>query len=50
MNVNCVDGEVFFEACCCSKLKFSWPGAGRIGLLSALALAIDLEIMPGDSS
>jgi hypothetical protein len=46
-----VEAELdFLEACCCKRLTFSCPFAGVIGLFSALALAIDLEIIPGDSA
>lgn len=51
VKVNCVEaGLAFLEACCCKRLKFSCPLAGVIGLFSALAFAIDLEIIPGDSA
>lgn len=48
VKVNCVDvGLVFFDACCCRILTFSWPREGVIGNFSALADAIDSEMMPG---
>lgn len=53
VKVNCVEaGLDFLEACCCKRLTFSCPLAGVIGLFSALALAlaIDLEMIPGDSA
>lgn len=42
-------GLAFFAACCCRRPIFSWPREGVMGDISAFALAIDLEIMPGDS-
>lgn len=52
VKVNCVEGLAFLEACCCRRLIFSWPLEGVIGLFSAFAfaVAIDLEIIPGDSA
>lgn len=48
--MNWVEGLAFLEACCCNKVKFSCPCAGWMGLFSALAFAIDLEIIPGVSA
>ena len=51
VKVNCAEaGLDFLEACCCKRLTFSCPPEGVIGLFSALALAIDLEMIPGDSA
>lgn len=51
VKVNCVEaGLDFLAACCCNRLTFSCPFAGVIGLFSALAFAIDLEMIPGDSA
>lgn len=50
VKVNCVEAGLDFFAACWRRLTFSWPLAGVIGLFSALALAIDLEIIPGDSA
>jgi len=51
VKVNCVEaGLDFLAACCCKRLTFSCPFAGVIGLFSALAFAIDLEMIPGDSA
>lgn len=47
VKVNCVEaGLVFLDACCCRILTFSWPREGVIGNFSALADAIDSDIIP----
>lgn len=50
VKVNCVEaGDAFLEACC-RILTFSCPRAGVIGYFSALAVAIDSEMIPVVSS
>jgi hypothetical protein len=45
--VNCAEaGADFLEACCSKTLTFSWPRDGVMGYFSALAEAIDSDMIP----
>ena len=51
VNVNCAEaGLDFLDADCCRMLTFSCPLDGVIGNFSALAVAIDSEMIPVVSS
>jgi hypothetical protein len=50
VKVNCVDAGVVFFVACCKMLMFSCPRDGVMGNFSALAVAIDSEIIPVLSS
>lgn len=50
VKVNCVEaGLALLDACFCKRLTFSLPDE-TIGFLSALAFAMEREMIPGDSA